>query len=700
MSLLAVTSGDIASGVVEAEGVDFDGTYDYLSRSTDLVGNVDSKMFTFSAWVYRNTNTQSTIYMSDTTYGRFYIFINASDQVQIIARNTSNTIILNATINTIPPILTFFNILVSVDLSTTANRCVYINDVLQSVTWTTYSNISMDFTNATHKIWGASQDKGRLSNVFLDYTYRDLSIEANRRLFITADGKPADWNTTKALNGILMIQMKDAATAHINDGYGGSFTANGTFATSNRGANQDNCVASYFDGSADYLSRNTALVSITDGKVFSLSFSIEPYAVDGAYYIFGTVLGRIEAYFTNSPSNGTFRVTARNSSGVAVLDFYISNMVAKKNYNISLSVDLANSSNRKIFVDGVEKTATWVTYTNANIDFTETSSPYFTIGRAGSAAGYFNGNIGELYFDTKYIDLATNNPFWDTVENKPVPVRKVIASTGVTPLIAMPLDASNAGKNYGTGGDFTANSAPYVGARGASEFWARSAKSDGATGRLSRGNIPTLLDSKTVSCVCAIYLNSATTYDYILSIGDSGTLPNFKIMTNGTTMWVDGSDSTYTRVMQNSFSCTTGQWLILFASFDLANTSNRYLSLNGVVSSNWSTYINAPLGFTGHSEVNLFNDYVANTANIADACIGSMYFTTSYIDFSQEVNRLKFVDAFNMPLDLASQIDKGIIPKPLIYLPFDDPTNLGKNLGTGGDFTVNGTITAGADVLG
>ena len=39
-------------GVVAPEGVSFDGVTDYLSRSTDLVGNVDSKTFTFNCWIY------------------------------------------------------------------------------------------------------------------------------------------------------------------------------------------------------------------------------------------------------------------------------------------------------------------------------------------------------------------------------------------------------------------------------------------------------------------------------------------------------------------------------------------------------------------------------------------------------------------------------------------------------------------------
>ncbi len=39
-----------------AEAVDFDGEDDYLSRSSDLIGNQDSKTFTFSTWVYPDSN--------------------------------------------------------------------------------------------------------------------------------------------------------------------------------------------------------------------------------------------------------------------------------------------------------------------------------------------------------------------------------------------------------------------------------------------------------------------------------------------------------------------------------------------------------------------------------------------------------------------------------------------------------------------
>jgi hypothetical protein len=74
------------------------------------------------------------------------------------------------------------------------------------------------------------------------------------------------------------------------------------------------------------------------------------------------------------------------------------------------------------------------------------------------------------------------------------------------------------------------------------------------------------------------------------------------------------------------------------------------------------------------------------------------YLSDSYIDFSQESNRNLFIDQLGFPKNLQKQIDDGVIAEPLIYMPFDDTDALGTNNGTGGNFTVNGTVTAGADV--
>ena len=75
------------------------------------------------------------------------------------------------------------------------NRHVFINQIEVAVVWQVYSNENIQtvghsrFVAAQYN--GAVPIRARLSNLFLDYTYRDLSIESNRRLFITEDGKPA-----------------------------------------------------------------------------------------------------------------------------------------------------------------------------------------------------------------------------------------------------------------------------------------------------------------------------------------------------------------------------------------------------------------------------------------------------------------------------------------------------------------------------
>lgn len=199
MDKLALLSQEEVSGVVIPEGVSFDGSTDYLSRSTDFVGNIDSKTFTFSCWVYNSDNTNSQIYYyvgNGTTY-YFQVSTPATGQIQIIAKNNSGTIIFNATSSLKSSKDTWCNILVSIDLTNTLNRSFYINDFLDnSVVWTTYTNDFIDFTQSESKAgrrYTASPFpfKGRLAHLFLAYEYIDLSIESNRRIFITSDGLPA-----------------------------------------------------------------------------------------------------------------------------------------------------------------------------------------------------------------------------------------------------------------------------------------------------------------------------------------------------------------------------------------------------------------------------------------------------------------------------------------------------------------------------
>lgn len=179
----AITSQPSANGVADA--IDFDGTNDYLSRSSDLVGNADGKTFTFSAWVYFRSGLAQRSFITLANGG--FDISQAGDSIQVICRDSGGSIILNTSVvSDRIPTNSWFNLLISVDLTNATNRHIYINDVVATGNWTAYSNGTIDFTGSTPKIADGYYGKynGRLAHVYLDKTYRDLSVEANRRIFV------------------------------------------------------------------------------------------------------------------------------------------------------------------------------------------------------------------------------------------------------------------------------------------------------------------------------------------------------------------------------------------------------------------------------------------------------------------------------------------------------------------------------------
>tara|TARA_R110000796_G_scaffold95459_3_gene200725 strand:+ start:15524 stop:17332 length:1809 start_codon:yes stop_codon:yes gene_type:complete len=591
--LLAATQ----RGEPEAEAIDFDGTNDYLSRSTDLVGNTDSKTFTFSAWVYRFSGNVDVFNNGSL---KFQVTTFSDGRFSIQAKNTADTVVLNYTAPAGSVLgLTWYHIVLSVDLSVSGNRAFYINDIEMTRSPSTYANDNIDFTDiggfaVAGRMSGTSLFPGRLSHVYLDYTYRDLSIEANRRLFITADGKPADGQAD--LSPILYLPLDDFEAPGVNLGTGGDFTLNGVVGRSGRGPNQWNCVASTFDGgtSDQHLSRS---VVANDSFVFTFS-AITKVVEDRAYKLYRMVAGSyyIEVnvgYDAASSYQLEAVVYCAGFTWIVRTEHFIK---VGMTIAVALSADMRDASKSSLLINNVAVPLTNVfDAPNATIPFST-----FTTTEVGkrSSTSLNVYEIGEVYFDTTYTDLASDNPFWDTDAGRPKPVLQVLEETGNTPLIAMPIRADDAGRNYGTGGDFTVNSGPFVGARGASEFWARSVVVD-ASNYLSHTGI-----------TCASLV--------------------------------------------------------------------KWLSTDG--GSTWSvSYLN--------------NVTVTNIGNGTDNGVVAHYFGTSeIIDWNQEANTLRFTDAFGCPTE--PEVDANT----LLYLPFDDPNDLGKNLGTGGDFTVNGTVTPSADV--
>ena len=207
----------------------------YLQKSSDLTGNSDGKTFTLSAWIKmrQEGGSQDSPRPLSNSSGRFNVFggqgSGGSFSFTLRGSNTSGTIILNATTSSKLGGNDWCHLLVSIDLSDTSKRYIYINGVLDSsVTWTTYTNDNIDFTDTTWRVNTTGGSDAKYAHIYLDYTYRDLSVEANRLNFIDSNGGSTSPSTLSALSPILYLPMTDAYTIGKNLGTGGDFTANGS----------------------------------------------------------------------------------------------------------------------------------------------------------------------------------------------------------------------------------------------------------------------------------------------------------------------------------------------------------------------------------------------------------------------------------------------------------------------------------------
>ena len=707
--LIEAAGSGISTGEV-AEAIDFDGTNDYLSRSSDLTGNADGKTFTFSFWVWSDVSGLSYIYTTDnTTDARVQTWISTT-QVGLYMKNSSGTVILNASAtvpNNNPPKNTWINVLWSIDLASTSNRSCYINDVLQStVSWDTYTNASIDFTQPNHNIAGGpalgGYTKARLSNIYLDKTYRNLSVEANRRLFVTADLKPAA--DQASLNPILYLPMDDPTAPGTNAGTGGDFTLTGTVARSGRGPNQYNAPYSDLDGSADYLSRASAVSNLVTSSKFTLStnFFLDTLPASSTICWFSDFNDRHFSVVVNS--SGILQIRGWASDTSLILNVYTGSgaIITNRNYNLTVSIDLTNTSNRHFFLNGVSQSVTWATYTNDQIQFLLESSVNYNIGREASS-NYLNGKMGRFWLiSNSYIDLSVADNLAKFVTGTGIDAKPVDLGangelpTGSSPPIYLPMYGNNAGKNYGTGGDFTVYSGPYTGARGPNEFWGNKANFNGTTGYLSRTSaLSGVSDGKTVSGSFFVIFDTISTNIRIFCETSGTSSRLFFTRTAANALNIVVTNSAGTNVLSVSTPASTFAATTLYSvhfCFDLTNAANRYVYVNGISQSlTVNTYTNDNMYFSGDNWV-IGALYTGTYQQFLDGKLSEFYFTTEYIDFSQEANRLKFRDAFGNPVDLTQQIEDAAIPNPAIYMRFD-PASFGTNSGTGGDFTVNGTIT-------
>lgn len=221
--------------------VEFDGTNDYLR--TTYGGATSPTEISGSFWIKRNSLSAGfspvVLYADDGTNGRFRIrlpFSTDPDTLLFDAQNVAGTNerMMNSSVRILAD--RWYHVLFSLDASDGAERQVYINDIDSSApdtdTLTEIGLGSSGFINVGGEAAGGNNKlDGGLAEVWVDFgNYIDWSIEANRRKFITARGKPVYLSTDGSVaTGTApdVFLSGDTATWHTNDGSNSGFTENG-----------------------------------------------------------------------------------------------------------------------------------------------------------------------------------------------------------------------------------------------------------------------------------------------------------------------------------------------------------------------------------------------------------------------------------------------------------------------------------------
>lgn len=509
--------------------------------------------------------------------------------------------------------------------------------------------------------------------------------------------KPA--SNQEALSPILYLKMDDPTQPGKNLGTGGDFSLTGVVARSGRGPNQFNAPYSDLDGAADYLSR-TSLAGAVDSKQVTVSFCFNTYLLSLQYIISTGTTQQSYRIQASIDASGNIRFILRNAAGTVLLSsqFPVA-LKAGRNNHFVVSLDLSDINKRAAYFNGALVSIGWgAGYVD---DFADTTTPINNIGAQMDGGSKFNGRLGNVFFDTRYIDLSQPANLAKFVTGTGIDAKPVDLGAngekpfGTPPLIYLPMYGNNAGKNYGTGGDFTVNSGPFPGARGPNEFWGNKADFNETTyAHLYRSNpLAGIEDKKTLSFSFFLQPDVANVRHCLLRCdqGSSGVLLEVSRLLENRVM-VKALDASGILLEFYTANIVTAGLFHICLSIDLSDTAKRACFINEVRSEYlWATYVNRTMTLSSGAPIAI-GLTASGAAAPLDGKLSEFYFTTDYIDFSQEANRLKFRDAFGNPVDLTPQIEAGEIPNPAIYMRFD-PANFGKNSGTGGDFTVNGTIT-------
>jgi len=222
----------IGKGIYIPNAVSFSGG-DWLdSAGVQLAGVADAKTGTFSGWVRRPSVAGTSRILGGSNNDRFGVQM-ASDRFRIWIQDNTGTSVGSFYSYGGYAANTWYHVMASWDLANN-RREIYVNGVdAHEVAWdNALVNANIDYVAGTGD-WGigalptvgTALWNGDMADIWFDHnTFIDLSVEANRRKFINADGTPVFLGGQGQLptgSAPDIFMSGDTASWHMNKGSGG-----------------------------------------------------------------------------------------------------------------------------------------------------------------------------------------------------------------------------------------------------------------------------------------------------------------------------------------------------------------------------------------------------------------------------------------------------------------------------------------------
>jgi len=216
---------------------DYDGTNDFALRGSDLTGAVDGKAGTASFWIRLDGGDGSLLFTlgHEQTNGLSIGRQASGDKFFVIAQNVASSVILNQVSTTSYTVASpggWIHVIISWDLATPEVH-MFINDVDDAAIVTTLTDDTIDYTLGEFAIGsnrsGTQLHNGCFSEIWFEDTFIDISVNANRRKFITSGLKAVDLGTdgSTPTGASPLIYAPDGDPSD-NKGTGGNFVITGT----------------------------------------------------------------------------------------------------------------------------------------------------------------------------------------------------------------------------------------------------------------------------------------------------------------------------------------------------------------------------------------------------------------------------------------------------------------------------------------